>query len=293
MLIRLRMELVCAWRNTGAMVGSTLPTKRRTFPIATPRYDTVNSIVSLERGTVNAVAAGANSRAAVVAAATGDSSAGGTCAGTARERRSATEGASTGTRAARSVPRLASARTVGRELAADVEEDLVHVHGGVRIRARDRLRMKVERPGDERADERSAGGERAVPGGRQVDEPGPRLEVQDRERERVERSVPADDVERRGLEAKAVERAAPLHDELADALVGGPLPLDAPEVAVRVGRVHPQLAGLVPPLRREVNPAGRLDREPALRPRVRDEPVEEAARHVDVIVLLEAEVPER
>ena len=58
--MKLSTELVWAWRNTGATEGSTLPTKSRTLPIGTPRYETANSIVSFDRGgtTRRAAAAG-------------------------------------------------------------------------------------------------------------------------------------------------------------------------------------------------------------------------------------------
>ena len=178
------------------------------------------------------------------------------------------------------------------ELAAGVEEDLVHVDGGVRVRAGDRLGMEIQDARHEGADERAACRKRAVPGRGQVHEPGARLEVQDREGEGVHGAVPADDVERRGVEAEAVERPGSLHEEVADPLVHRPLPLDAVEVAVRVGRVHAELPGLVPPLRRQPDAARELEREPALRAGIRQEAVEEALRDVDVVVPGEAEIAE-
>jgi len=58
---------------------------------------------------------------------------------------------------------LPGAMRAASEVAARVIDDLVDVDGGMRVRTRDRVGMKVERSGDEARDERSARRERAVP----------------------------------------------------------------------------------------------------------------------------------
>ena len=55
-----------------------------------------------------------------------------------------------------------------REVAVAVEDDLVAVRRAVRVRARDRLGVEVDRARHEAADQRAARGERAVPRRRQV-----------------------------------------------------------------------------------------------------------------------------
>src|SRR5262249_47858239 len=102
------------------------------------------------------------------------------------------------------------------ELRARVIEDLVDVDGRMRVGARDRVRVKVERPGDEARDQRSSRREGAVPGRGQVHGADPRLEQKDRKGEWVDRAVPADDVERRILMAEAMINVAPFHDDVAD-----------------------------------------------------------------------------
>jgi hypothetical protein len=79
--------------------------------------------------------------------------------------------------------------------------------------------MEVERPRHEAADQRAAGRERAMPRGREMNLRDARLKSRDRESEGIDRTVPADHIERRMRIPKAVKASAALHQQVAMALV--------------------------------------------------------------------------
>ena len=84
------------------------------------------------------------------------------------------------------------------ELGAGVVDHLVRHHVRVVVGHRHRVRIEVERPRAERADDEAVALERLVHRRRQVHAPDARLEVVDAERPRIVVAVPADDVERDG-----------------------------------------------------------------------------------------------
>jgi hypothetical protein len=89
-----------------------------------------------------------------------------------------------------------------------------------------------------------------------------------------------------------VPRAAALHRQHADLLVARAVEHRTLEVAVRVRRVHAQLADVVAPLLQEVH-ALQLHPQPVLRARVGHEAMHHRARHADVVALREAELAAR
>ena len=179
------------------------------------------------------------------------------------------------------------------EVAAAVEDDLVAAHRSVRIGAGDRVGVEVERPGHEAADQRAARRERAVHRRRQVHLPDARLKAQDREGPGIDRAVPPDDVQRRALIAKAVERPVPLDQQIAQALLERSAEVGAAKIPVAVRGVHAQLADLVAPLPGQAEAGGALDAQPVLRPRFEQEAVGQPARHEQVVTLLKSQVAER
>ena len=132
-----------------------------------------------------------------------------------------------------------------REVAAQVEDEFIAVDARMRIRAGDGVGMGVRHAGDERADEEARARERRMNGRRQVHEARLRLVLLDVEGPRIDETIPADDVHRRTLEL--VTRVDPAFFTRSSR---GPSctrsgvamgPRGRTEVAVRVGRVHPEL----------------------------------------------------
>ena len=177
-----------------------------------------------------------------------------------------------------------------REVAANVVDELVAVDGRVGVRAGDRLGMEVRHARDEGADEGAPRRERRVDRRGEVDETGLRLEREDREGERPDGPVPAHDVEGGRGRLAEDEAIPPLHE---DAL--GPwaraAEVGAPEVPVRVGGVHPQLADRVAVLHGNVEPAAELERD-AREPLPDPPAVDDAPRDEDVVALDDREVAE-
>ena len=105
--------------------------------------------------------------------------------------------------------RLRADAAPAREVAADVVDELVAVDRGVRVGAGDRVGVRVGDARDEGADEGAARGERGVDRRREVDEARLRLVGEDREGERPDGAVPADDVERETRRGRARTNGRP------------------------------------------------------------------------------------
>ena len=181
-----------------------------------------------------------------------------------------------------------------REVAVAVEDDLVAVRASCAGTGTESRRVEVDEPRHEAADQRAARGERAVPRRRQVHRRHARLEREDRERPRIDRAVPADDVERRVLDREAVPACRRGARRARGCLSSyGARELRALEVALLVRRVHAELADLVAPLLREVQAAVEREPEPVLLAPRRDEAVQQAARHEHVVALRERDVAEQ
>src|ERR1043165_6768628 len=152
--------------------------------------------------------------------------------------------------------------------------------------------MKIERPRHEAANERSFRRKRAVPCRRQVNRAHPRLKRQDWKRPRVNRSVPADHVERRVGVPEVVVRVLSLHADLSEALVDRSSKLRTAKVTVAVRCVHPELPNLVAPLFGNAE-ARAFDRKRLATLAVQNEAMDSALGNAHVVAGAEREVPER
>src|SRR4051812_17063544 len=115
-----------------------------------------------------------------------------------------------------------------------------------------------------------------------------------RQRKRIDGTVPADDIERRMPKPIAVPSAPTLHREHVDALVARARELGRPKIAMRVRRIHLELPRAIPIRARERERARKLEPEPRLHDaRVRHETMHDALRHVHVVTARECELAER
>src|SRR6188474_66910 len=91
---------------------------------------------------------------------------------------------------------------------------------------------------------------------------------------------------------KAEECAATLDQHLANTLVARTVEHRCAKIAVRVGRVHAQLANLVAILTRNRDWPDALDRKPLLLEGVGHEAMQQPARQTNVVVLPKAQIAE-
>ena len=152
-------------------------------------------------------------------------------------------------------------------IALDVVEDLVAVEVRVVVRHRDGVRVEVQEPRAEAADDEVVALERLVDRRRHVQLADDRAEVVDVEAVRVVAAVPAHHVERVVRVGVAVHQVAGLDADLVLALlVVSERELRHAQVALAVGRVLQELAGLLAHVARrraDVAAVGRLEHHEA------------------------------
>ena len=153
------------------------------------------------------------------------------------------------------------------------------------VRHLHRVGIEVVQPRHEAADDEAGAREGLVHGRRLVHAADDRLEVVDRQRERVVAAVPSEDVERMVRVHVPAQTAARAHEHRdVFALDDERVAVGPSEVALAERRALEQLAALGEVLAGEVDVAPRLDHQELDRP-VEQPPVRRAARDDDVVAL--------